>query len=157
MKKTRLPLWWFPPLMLLLFGCQPSAQPPPMAGPDTSSTAHEHVALLMAYEDAFNNEDVDGMLALAHDEIEWISIGDSELSIETTGKEELAESMASYFESVDTRATVEGTMVNGRFVSFVERVRFNTRSGEEKTQASSAIAEIVDGKIRRLSYYPAQP
>ena len=124
---------------------------------ESAAAEHPHVELLLAYEEAFNNEDLDGMLALAHDDIEWIAVAGSEMSTETRGKDELAASMASYFESIDTRATIEGTIVNGRYVSFVERVHFTTQSGEARSQASSGIAEVVDGKLRRLSYYPAQP
>lgn len=106
---------------------------------------------------AFNARDLARMLSLTTPDVQWLSIEGEKMSVEAAGVEALRSSLESYFRSVPTaRSTIERSLIAGPHVSIWERVRWQGRSGE-RTQASLAIYELQDGRIRRVWYYPAQP
>jgi hypothetical protein len=106
------------------------------------------------YLEAFNSHDVEAMLALAHPEVQWLSVKDDKISVETSGHAALRDSMKGYFASLPTvRSTFESTLVAGPYVTVVERARWQGKSGE-RTQAALAVYEVFEGKVRRVWYYP---
>lgn len=120
------------------------------AGPPPSSEA-----IVRAYTDAFNHHDVDAMLALAHAEIEWLSIDGSKAVAETAGKEALRAAMASYFGShPTTKSVIEAAMADGPFIVVRERAEWTSKDGP-RAQRSVAVYELRDSLIRRVWYYPA--
>jgi hypothetical protein len=107
--------------------------------------------------EAFNRHDVEAMLALAHPEIQWLSVEGEKISVETAGAAALGESMRKYFRSLpSSRSSIEGAVEAGRFVSVRERARWEGKSGE-RTQSALAVYEVDEGRVRRVWYYPAQP
>lgn len=48
-----------------------------------ATQATDHVRIVEAFAAAFNARDVDAMLALAHDDIEWLSVDGAQVSVET--------------------------------------------------------------------------
>jgi hypothetical protein len=109
------------------------------------------------FVEAFNRHDVDAMLALAHPEIQWLSVEGEKISVETAGVAALGESMRKYFRSLpSSRSSIEGVVEAGRFVSVRERARWQGKSGE-RTQSALAVYEVEEGRVRRVWYYPAQP
>lgn len=112
-------------------------------------------AIVRAYTAAFNRHDIDAMLALAHMEIEWLSIDGSKAAVETSGKEALRTSMASYFGSnPTTKSVLEAVMADGPFIVARERAEWMSKDGP-RAQRSVAVYELRDGLIRRVWYYPA--
>lgn len=112
-------------------------------------------AIVRAYTEAFNHHDVDAMLALAHAEIEWLSIAGSKAAVETSGKEALRTSMASYFGGNPTsKSVIEAVMADGPFIVVRERAEWTSKDGP-RAQRSVAVYELRDGLIRRVWYYPA--
>lgn len=107
--------------------------------------------------EAFNRHDVEAMLALAHPEVQWLSVDGDKISVETAGQAALRDSMKSYFTSLPSaRSTFESILVAGPYVTVVERARWQGKSGE-RTQAALAVYEVREGKVRRVWYYPAIP
>ena len=122
---------------------------PVQAAPDHSQTVQAFVA-------AFNARDVDAMLALVTDDIEWLSVDGASVAVETSGKAALAESMRKYFASCPTcRSEVAiGARTTAR-VAAVETATWTASSGA-RMQRSLSIYEFADGRIRRVFYYPAE-
>ena len=108
---------------------------------------------LIEYVKAFSNHDIESMLEKTTDDIKWFSvIGDSTL-LETSGKEELKESMERYFNSVPSvRSEISDIFTLNPFVIFKEKVYWQS-NGNELTQESLAIYEFREDKIVRAWYY----
>jgi len=104
----------------------------------------------------FNAHDVDGMLNVVSEDIQWLSIGADSVVMETEGKDALRQAMADYFKAVPSaRSEIEGALPSGSFVAVRERAFWTTEQGE-KSQASLAVYEITEGKIERVWYFPAE-
>jgi len=115
------------------------------------------LATAMQLLDAFNRHDPAAMAALVdHDfQLYYVSSeGVSELA--TSGPDQLENQMVEYFRTRPTvRSEVEGSIDGPRFAAFRERAI--SRHGEvERSQSSMAVYEVVDGKILRVWYYPAE-
>lgn len=108
--------------------------------------------------EAFNRHDVEAMLSLAHADVQWLTVADDKISVDTAGQAALRDSMKSYFASLPTvRSTFESALVAGPYVTVVERARWQGKSGE-RTQAALAVYEVREGKVRRVWYFhPAIP
>jgi hypothetical protein len=106
--------------------------------------------------DAFNRHDPAAMAALVDEKFElyYVSGGKSELS--ASGPQDLERQMVDYFRSRPTvRSEIEGSIDGERFVAFRERA--SSRHGAvERSQSSLAVYEVVEGKIVRAWYYPAE-
>ncbi|MEO0420171.1 MAG: nuclear transport factor 2 family protein [Pseudomonadota bacterium] len=110
----------------------------------------------VAYVDAYNARDLNAILALMHEDVEWLSIEGSETVAFASGKAELAAQMEDYLASPDaTFSTVEGSVGNGRFVAVREVAHWTDDKGNSRSQAALAVYEIEGGLVRRVWYYPA--
>jgi hypothetical protein len=128
-----------------------SPEPAPAA---PGGSAREVVERFVA---AYNRHEVEAMLALAHPEIQWLSVEGEKISVETAGVAALGESMRKYFRSLpSSRSSIEGMVEAGRFVSVRERARWEGKTGE-RTQSALAVYEVEEGRVRRVWYYPVQP
>lgn len=108
------------------------------------------------YLDAYNDHDVDAMLEFVHPDIQWLSIDGDRVRIETDGTEALAQAMRGYFEAVpSTRSSIETMMVSGNRVSVRERAHWKS-SGQARSQTALSVYELVEGRIRRVWYFPAE-
>ncbi len=106
---------------------------------------------------AFDDHDVEGMLALAHPDVEWLVVSASTVTVESAGSAALGKGMRSYFASMPTvRAAAEDWTISGRFVAVRERTRWRGPDGH-RTQSALSVYEVEDGGIRRVWYFPAQP
>lgn len=107
------------------------------------------------FVEAFNRHDVDAMLELATEGLRWMSLADERLSLETLGRVELREAMASYFSSTPSaRAVIRSISESGPFVHTVEEALWRSH-GAEKSQCSMAVYELSEGKVRNVWYFPA--
>ena len=104
---------------------------------------------------AFNAQDVERMLAVAHEDIEWFYVESGNIHQETSGLAELRKAMGDYFASCPScRSTVEIGNVHGAYLSAVETAYW-TVDGKERSQSSLVVYQFEDGRIRRVWYYPA--
>lgn len=102
---------------------------------------------------AFNERNLEGMLALAHEGIEWYSISGGQAHLETSGKAALSESLRAYFQRCPScQSEISITGRNGHFVSARETATWE-RHGKRMQQASLSVYELEQGTIRRVWYY----
>ena len=112
--------------------------------------------IVAAYVDAYNARDIDAMLALMHDEVQWLSVEAESVSVFANGKADLAAQMREYIAStMVTTSEIDAGFVDGRFVAVREIARWNGQDGEPQEQSALAIYEIENGLVRRVWYYPA--
>ncbi len=108
-----------------------------------------------AYVDAYNSRDLPAMLALMHDEVQWLSVNGSKVDVFANGKADLAGQMESYFASpTATTSEIGGSVRDGRFVAVREIARWIDGKGNLKSQSALAVYEIESGLVRRVWYYP---
>ena len=110
----------------------------------------------VSYVEAYNARDLPAMLALMHDEIEWLSVEGSEVLSFASGKEDLGAQMKAYLASPGaTFSTVEGSVKDGRFVAVREVAHWTDAEGNARSQSALAVYEVEEGLVRRVWYYPA--
>jgi hypothetical protein len=125
----------------LVAACQPAAAPHPV---------------IVSHVSAFNAGDVAAMGRLEHPDIEWFSVENASLSIEVSGRDELASMMTDYMLA---NPTVTGTLrdwsINGDFISVTETASWMTDTGEKQSQSALSVYQMEGDLIRRVWYYPA--
>jgi hypothetical protein len=121
-----------------------------------SQTKERGLATARQLLEAFNRHDPAAMAALVTDDFELYYVTDGKSELSATGPDDLRTQMTDYFRSRPTvRSEVEGSIDGPRFVAFRERA--GSRQGDrERSQSSLAVYEVVDGKIARAWYYPAE-
>lgn len=125
------------------------AQAPP-------SRSVDHARVVEAFLEAYNTRDLDAMLALAHDEIEWLMIDGTKVATETSGKDALRRSMTGYFASCPScRSTMVAGPATAARIAVIETASWQAASGP-RSQASLAVYEFADGLIRRVTYFPSE-
>ncbi len=109
-----------------------------------------------AFVDAFNARDIDAMLTLADENVQWLMVDGAKISIETEGKAALRESMARYFRSCPScKSSLEWTQKAGSRVTAMERASWSGKSGA-KSQKSLSVYEFRGDKILRVYYFPVE-
>lgn len=123
----------------------------------TAPAQLDHAATVRRFVDAFNARDIDAMLALATDDVEWLSVDGAKISVETSGKDALRKSMTAYFKSCPTcRGAVDIRTVTAARVAAVETASWTDASGP-RSQKSLSVIEFHDGRVRRVYYFPVEP
>jgi hypothetical protein len=110
-----------------------------------------------SFLEGYNRREVSDMLRLVHPGIEWLSLSDSTIAVESVGARQLEEVLSRYFASVPSaRSSVEGILAAGKFVTVWERAHWESPLGP-RTHTALSVYELENGLIRRIWYYPAQP
>ena len=108
------------------------------------------------YVSAFNKREIDTMLAMVSDDIQWLTVTGDKITVETQGKAKLRESMAAYFKSTPSaKSELQWVQVTASRVAALERAAWQSKSGP-KSQASLCVYEFRDGLISRVYYYPVE-
>jgi hypothetical protein len=111
---------------------------------------------VQAFVAAYNNRDLDAMLALATDDIQWLSVAGDKIAVETNGKARLRESMTKFFKSpASTKSELEWIEASASRVAALERASWQSKSGP-RSQKSLSIYEFKDNLINRVYYYPTE-
>jgi uncharacterized protein (TIGR02246 family) len=112
--------------------------------------------LVRDYVAAFNSRDIDAMLSMVTEDIQWLTVAGDKLAIETDGKPKLRQSMAAYFKSnPSAKSELEWVQVTKLRVAALEKASWQAKSGP-KSQSSLSVYEFRDGLIARVYYYPAE-
>lgn len=112
--------------------------------------------IAVAYVDAYNARDLEAMLELMHDGVEWLSIEGSNVTAFAKGKADLSQQMKEYLAAPSAPfSTVEGSVGDGRFVAVREVAHWTDKDGKARSQSALAVYEVVGGLVRRVWYYPA--
>ncbi len=112
-----------------------------------------------AFVDAYNARDYAGLDARLDDNAVWYSVDGGKISTDVTGRSALVDWTRNYLGQSCTscKSRLIDVSASGRFVSTVERATWTAKTGAERTQASIAVYEVVDGRIRAVWYFPATP
>jgi hypothetical protein len=115
-----------------------------------------HADFVRTYILAFNERQIDTMLQMVTDDVQWISVTGDKLTVETQGKEQLGESLAAYFKSTPSaKSELEWVQATSARVAALERASWQAKSGP-KSQSSLCVYEFRDGLIARVYYYPVE-
>jgi len=120
------------------------------------SAGIEQEKLVRDFVQAFNARDIEHMLQLADENVQWLIVSGAKVSIETEGKTALRQSMERYFKSCPScKSSLEGVQSAGSRVTAMERASWTAKSGP-KSQRSLSVYEFSSGKILRVYYFPAE-
>ena len=108
------------------------------------------------YVSAYNKRDIETMLSMVSDDIQWLNVAGDKITVETQGKAKLRESLVANFKSTPSaKSELEWVQTTASRVAALERAAWQSKSGP-KSQASLSIYEFRAGLISRVYYYPAE-
>jgi len=115
----------------------------------------EHKTRVREFVAAFNARNIEAMLGAVDDNVQWLSVNEAKVTIETEGKNALRESMERYFRSCPScQSSLEQVQKSGSRVTAMERATWSGKSGL-KSQRGLSVYEFRNGKILRVYYFPA--
>lgn len=129
-----------------------------LASPEFRQTgsASDQEKRVRAFVEAFNARNIDAMLELADENIQWMIIDGAKVSVETEGKAALRESMGRYFKSCPScQSSLEWVQVAGSRVTAMERASWTSKN-LARSQKSLSVYEFSGTKILRVYYFPAE-
>ncbi|WP_223787051.1 nuclear transport factor 2 family protein [Marinicella meishanensis] len=138
--------------LLCLVACQPQ-QPVTKPVAKLSNTAPNLAEQFVA---AYNQHNVQGMLALVHSELKYMFISGDQLHTETHDKAALEAFLGRYF--VNTPAAhsqVLSSAQQGPFIQQLERAIWTDAQGQPKAQCSQSIYQVKDQLIVHIWYFDA--
>lgn len=139
-------IWIFLTLALLATAAPLIADEP---APSNEQRVRDFVA-------AYNRHDVDGMMSMVSDDIQWLTVVNDKISVELQGALKLRESMANYFKSSPSvRSELVWLQATTARVAAWERAFWKGKAGE-KSQSSLSVYELEGGRIVRVYYYPVE-
>jgi hypothetical protein len=121
---------------------------------DTKADIETEVRQFVA---AFNARNIESMLAIVDEKVQWLNVDGARVTIEVEGKNALREKMGRYFRSCPScKSSLDWVRGSGSRVTAIERATWTGRSGL-KSQRSLSVYEFRNGKILRVYYFPAEP
>jgi len=101
----------------------------------------------------YNSADTEAMLLLCTEDVQWLSILDNTVSVETENSQALREALTAHFSRpVPARSELTETVEAGSKVITVEKAFRQTDAGE-KSQCSVAVYEFNENKISHVWYF----
>ena len=129
---------------------------PASSAPRAANSSVEPEKRVREFTEAFNARDIDAMLAMADENVQWLIVDGAKVSIETEGKAALRESMVRYFRSCPScKSSLEWIQLAGSRVTAMERASWTGKSGA-KSQRSLSVYEFRGDKILRVYYFSAE-
>lgn len=106
---------------------------------------------------AFNERNIEAMLALVDEKVQWLNVEGAKVTVEAEGKNALRESMKRHFRACPScKSSLDWVQRSGSRVTATERATWSGESGL-KSQRSLSVYEFRYGKILRVYYFPAEP
>ena len=117
--------------------------------------ADNNSTVVKQFVSAFNDKDIDAMLALVDPNMKWMSISGDKVATETNSQDALKTAMQGYFKSMPSaRSEIRHSHASGSFVYSLEEA-FWAAKGETKSQCSMAVYEFSESKIKHVWYFPS--
>ena len=127
---------------------------PVPAADEPAESGQENI--VHSYVEAFNAHDVEAMLKMVTDDVQWLTIDGDKIVTETGNKEELRQGMEGYFKSCSTcESNLVHVFSTGERVSALEVASFETAQGIQKQQSIS-VYEFSGNLIKRVYYFAAE-
>ena len=113
------------------------------------------VSVVASYVAAYNDHDVEAMMAHCTDDVRWMTVSEAQVSVDADGKAQLRSAMVEHFKSSPATASellsAEG---HGPMVVAVERALAD-RNQPEAAFCSASVYRLQDGLIRGVWYFDA--
>jgi hypothetical protein len=130
--------------------------PTGVSTPVAAQTQKSNEQRVRDYVAAFNKHDIDTMLTMVIDDVQWLSVAGDKITVETQGKAKLRESLTAYFKSIPTaKSDLEWVRMTASRVAAMERASWLSQSGP-RSQAGLAVYEFSGELIARVYYYPVE-
>jgi len=127
---------------------------PVSAADEPAENGHE--GIVHSYVGAFNAHNVEAMLSMVTDDVQWLTVDGDKIVTETGNKEELRQAMEGYFGSCSTcKSNLEHVFSTGERLSALEVASFETAQGIQKQQSIS-VYEFSGNLIKRVYYFSVQ-
>lgn len=121
-----------------------------------STVAKNSERIVTSYIGAFNAHNVDTMLEMVTDGVQWLTIDGEKITVEAYSKDELRGSLIKYFEACGScRSRLTHVFSTDSRVSVLEVASFETSKGAQEQQSVS-LYEFSRGQIKRVYYFPAE-
>jgi len=105
------------------------------------------------FVNAFNQRQINTMLALAAPNMQWMSVAGHTISTETSDHDQLKKAMQSYFASVPSaQSALLQLNQSGQFVYALEKASWLAKE-QKKSQCSMAVYELANEKIQHVWYF----
>lgn len=122
----------------------------------SANSGADQAIQIREFVEAFNKRDIDAMLELVDENIQWLNVDGEQIKVETEGKTALREGMSRYFRNCPSCKSSLGWVQNaGSRVVALERATWSVKN-EMKSQSSLSVYEFRNGKIHRVYYFPAE-
>jgi hypothetical protein len=121
-----------------------------------AAAPQSHEQRVREFVAAFNSREIEKLLTMVSDDIQWLTLAGDKIVVETQGKAQLRESLSAYFESTPSaRSELQWVQQTTARVAAMERATWQGSAGP-KSQASLCVYEFRDGLIARVYYYPVE-
>ncbi|ATZ73389.1 hypothetical protein CWC33_06600 [Idiomarina sp. X4] len=105
---------------------------------------------------AFNAHDAERMAQYVTKDVQWLFVSGDEITVETSGKDNLVTAMSGYFESCPScQSQLANFTVLGRRLSVVEEASWR-QNGKPRSQKSLTVYEFSNNLIHRVYYFPTE-
>ena len=101
-------------ILLILVALLQIMPSPKSLAADTPKSNEQRVRDYVA---AFNEQNIDSMLSMATDDIQWLMVAGDKITVETQGKAQLRASMTAYFKSTKAKSELEWIQVTASRVA----------------------------------------
>ncbi len=106
--------------------------------------------------DAFNAHDVNGIVALSGENVEWLDVRGRKLSVNASGRGAVTRQMTRFFAAhTSARCVIEDSVVAGSSVA-VRRHIFWQEGSNMMSESSLVVYQIKNGLVRRAWFHPAE-
>lgn len=125
---------------------------------DSKLTGKDIVA---KYVDAYNQQNLAEMMQYVQQDIHWLALEGSNISIETKNKQELIAALKQHFNRAQKSvSSLHGVTQNGNIISAIERISL-LKDAKEVSRCSLSVYEFSNDKvagylIKNVWYYPLQ-
>jgi len=110
--------------------------------------------LLNDQVEAFNQQNIQTLVANVTDDMKYFYITADELIIETSGKGAFKQAMINYFKSGSKpQSVIESYVIEGSRISFKEVVSHHNKKGEAVSSSAMGVYEYKGDKIYRAWYF----
>lgn len=117
----------------------------------TDNSAPENAINIMV--EAYAKRDLDAMMAVFHEDIEWMSVEGASITKVATGRPPLRSMMAENLAAFpDASWTVESMHRVGAYVTTTE---FAEWDGGQSSLRNAVVYEVRDGLVRRIWFFPS--
>lgn len=118
-----------------------------------NADGESRVDIVRQFVKHYNSADAEGMLSICTQDVQWLSIIDNEISVETDNRQALREALEAHFSRlIPARSELLETVEAGSKVITVEKAFTQTDAGE-KSQCSVAVYDFQGNEISHVWYF----